>query len=847
MRMQAERPEGPCAKRELRTVMSEQKNMVRDQIFEFDPENVSLLPGSAYETAQQAARHYLLELDPDRLLYPYRREAGVSQPLRNGSPVRGYPSWESTGLDGHIGGHYLSGLAGFWAATHDDVFLDRTLIMLHGLARCQKAHGTGFVGGMPHSARLFSRLRAGDIHAQSFDLDGSWVPLYNLHKVFAGLIETWVDYECEANQNPRAHEASDLASHIVMRLAEWWCDLSDHLTDAQFTQMLACEYGGLNESFARLYELTGNARYLKQARRFELDPIFISLSRGKDCLTGLHANTQIPKILGYARIAAITGEKPAIRAVSTFWNSVVHHRSVSIGAHSVAEHFNSPTDFSSMILSRQGVETCNSYNMSKLAEMLYMHTGAADCLNFWERVTLNHLVSSVSSEEDGFVYFTPMRPRHYRVYSSAQQSFWCCVGTGLESHSRYGRLIYTHQHEQLDVNIFTPSRLDWQQKMLTVTQNYRPLTSTENVGQLTLTATNGVKHTLVLAIRHPDWVLHADYAFHGCTAHALTASKATPVQAKMVQNEENSYPVHFDRFALTWTGTCTISFHHVVAVTMETLPDRSQWVSLLRGNRVMALRGDEGDLRGLKADDSRTAHIASGSLRPFADLPILEGNVADIVVPHNRSDGSIDVAASLPHRHETFRLVPFSTISASRYTIYFPHSQRGSAREMRKHLENIDKKEASRERRICDSIHCGEQQSELDHHYNGTNDQQGHQEGTQFRFAKPGGHFSYKLTDWERIGETIEIDYLPTSATTNSTKSAIHVPQGAYSLTVGTTTLTPVAHSTQDGLCADFYRLKRGALAVDETMASRVTVSSVKRNGAAISTPRIVSIALLRG
>lgn len=323
------------------------------ECFTFAPSPICLTPGSTYADAQQAGADYLLSLDPDRLLAPYRREAGLPH---QDSP---YPNWESMGLDGHMGGHYLSGLAAYWQTLLDHRFLARATYMLTVLRECQRASGDGFLGGMPHSAELFRSLRKGHIQAQSFDLQGAWVPLYNLHKLMAGLLDCWQAFQIPEN-NSQAADASAMAHEIVLQLADWWCNLADAIAEQDFQTMLSCEYGGLNDVFARLYQLTGRERYLRQARRLTDRAFFEPLAGGKDRLTGLHANTQIPKVLGYERLFEITGEKTYRRAVDTFWHGVVDRRTVSIGAHSVSEHFNPPDDFSAMVTSREGLETATA-------------------------------------------------------------------------------------------------------------------------------------------------------------------------------------------------------------------------------------------------------------------------------------------------------------------------------------------------------------------------------------------------------------------------------------------------------------------------------------------------------
>lgn len=897
----------------------------------FDERDVALSGDTPYAHAQEEGARYVLSLDPDRLLYPFRKECGVCQPKQ----IKPYPNWESMGLDGHILGHYLSALSGFWKTTQQPEYQQKADYVVNSLALCQQSHGDGYVGGIPDSDELFSKLRAGDVHAQSFELDGAWVPLYNLHKTFAGLIDCWTSFDASTH-------ASKTAKAVVIGLADWWCTLSDQMDDEAFTNMLQCEYGGLNESFALLYALTGNNRYLKEAQRFSDDPLFEQLCRGNDPLTGMHANTQIPKVLGYERIAELTGDAMYNKAVSTFWDSVVDHRSVSIGAHSVAEHFHPTDDFSTMITSRQGVETCNSYNMSKLAERLFIRTGESRYLDFYERVLENHILSTVGCHEHGFVYFTPMRPRHYRVYSAAQQSFWCCVGSGLENHARYGRMIYTlhvrntaHvsgkvrglvdvgvsaanietgdretqtletqtletqtreaqtcgtvcQHERqkaceeaLAINVFIPSSLYWRDRGIHVTQQYRAGEGAVNEGTITFTASSDKPEEVDLYIRHPKWVTDVQYECVEAGAVPAHTGPSNAVSPHTVLTNIEGASDGYDAIHLSWTGSVTIHILHHVRVRLEPLPDGSPWASILRGPTVMALPDGFDDLDGLRGDDSRAGHIASGPLKPFADLPVItalpEGNTGredgtvDVVVStvggsnagiaaddiatdtaavsntsvaadaavhddnavdgteHDASVANRGVGSAGSSKQSRLTLVPFASMEGGRYSIYLPWASDGNVAAVRSTLKRIDQLELSEDQKICDEVRCGEQQSEVDHRYRGLNDSQGYADGKHYRVAHVGGWFEYAIKDWERSGSLLEVTLLAEDA------------DQSYGLTVaGSAVTSKSARMTTGGLVTDTYPVARGSLGVGDDMVSMVRVLAIGNADG----PRIVSVRL---
>ena len=473
------------------------KAQTNHQVSYFSLQDVKLL-SSPFLQAQQTDLHYILALDPDRLSAPFLREAGLTPKAPS------YTNWENTELDGHIGGHYLSALSMMYAATGDTAIYHRLNYMLNELHRAQQAVGTGFIGGTPGSLQLWKEIKAGDIRAGGFSLNGKWVPLYNIHKTYAGLRDAYL----------YAH--SDLARQMLIDLTDWMIDITSGLSDNQMQDMLRSEHGGLNETFADVAEITGDKKYLELARRFSHKVILDPLIKNEDRLNGMHANTQIPKVIGYKRVAEVSKDDKDWNhaaewdhAARFFWNTVVNHRSVCIGGNSVREHFHPSDNFTSMLNDVQGPETCNTYNMLRLTKMLYQNSGDVDNSNkpdpryvdYYERALYNHILSSQEPDKGGFVYFTPMRPGHYRVYSQPETSMWCCVGSGLENHTKYGEFIYAHQQDTLYVNLFIPSQLNWKEQGVTLTQE----TLFPDDEKVTLRIDKAAKKNLTLMIRIPEW------------------------------------------------------------------------------------------------------------------------------------------------------------------------------------------------------------------------------------------------------------------------------------------------------------------------------------------------------
>ena len=427
---------------------------------------------------------YVHALEVDRLLAPFRTDAGLTP------KAEPYPNWESTGLQGHTAGHYLTALAQAWASTGDAEAKRRLDVMVSELAECQRANGNGYVGAVPKSRELWAGVAAGTLKVERFGLNDAWVPWYNLHKLFAGLRDAYL-----IGGNAQARE-------VLVALADWCATLVSKLSDDQVQQMLGAEHGGMNEVLADVFALTGDRKYLDLAQRFSHRALLEPLTRRDDPLTGLHANTQIPKVVGYGRIAELGGDPAGREAAAFFWDTVVNRRTVAFGGNSVREHFNAADDFAPMLESREGPETCNTYNMLRLTELLFRGKPLAEYADYYERSLFNHILSTQHPEHGGYVYFTPIRPRHYRVYSQPKECFWCCVGTGMENHGKYGQFIYAHRGDELFVNLFVASELKWPERGLTLRQE----TTFPDEPRTRLRLTLAQPRQFAVHVRHPAWV-----------------------------------------------------------------------------------------------------------------------------------------------------------------------------------------------------------------------------------------------------------------------------------------------------------------------------------------------------
>ncbi|WP_304522545.1 beta-L-arabinofuranosidase [Bacteroides acidifaciens] len=696
----------------------------RQQVSYFPLQDVKLL-NSPFLQAQQTDLHYILSMNPDRLLAPFLREAGLTPKAPS------YTNWENTGLDGHIGGHYLSALSMMYAATGDTAVYNRLNYMLNELHRAQQAVGTGFIGGTPNSLQLWKDIKAGNIRAGGFDLNGKWVPLYNIHKTYAGLRDAYL------------YAGSDLARQMLVDFTDWMIDITSDLSDEQIQDMLRSEHGGLNETFADVAEITGDKKYLELARRFSHKFILDPLIKEEDKLTGMHANTQIPKVIGYKRIAELSQDDKNWNhaaewdhAARFFWNTVVNHRSVCIGGNSVREHFHPSDNFTSMLNDVQGPETCNTYNMLRLTKMLYQDSPETNFADYYERALYNHILASQEPEKGGFVYFTPMRPGHYRVYSQPETSMWCCVGSGLENHTKYGEFIYAHQKDTLYVNLFIPSQLTWKEKGVTLTQETR----FPDDGKVTLRIDKAPKKGITLKIRQPQWTGHSK---------EYNVKINGKNEASIVEENSNYLTLH-----RKWKKGDVITFNLPMKVSLEQIPDKKDYYAFLYGPIVLAASTGTGHLDGLYADDSRGGHIAHGKQIPLQEVPMLIGNPESIRNSlHKKDDNQLIFTFDgnvYPAQNKTLELIPFFRLHNARYAIYFRQANEEQFKIIQKEMATAERKATELANQTVDLIFPGEQQPESDHGIQYEQAETGTNKDRHFRRAK--GWFSYNLKVKEEAG-----------------------------------------------------------------------------------------------
>ncbi|WP_129338169.1 beta-L-arabinofuranosidase domain-containing protein [Cellulomonas endophytica] len=692
------------------------------------------LDDGVFRRAQRADLEYLLALDPDRLLAPFRRTAGLP-------PVAPpYGNWESSGLDGHTAGHAISAASLLVAATGDGRVADVVARLVAGLAACQDALGTGYVGGIPDGVALWERVVHGRADGNAFDLGGAWVPLYNLHKTLAGLVD--------AARYARPDDAAR-ALAVARGLGDWWLALTADVDDDAFERLLTTEFGGMGEALADLGALVDDPRLLTAALRFADRSLLEPSLAGRDALDGRHANTQIPKVVAWARFGELTGDATWTRAARAFWDAVVGHRTLAFGGNSVREHFHARDDFLPALTSPEGPETCNTTNMLELTRHLLLADPDPALVDHHEIAQVNHVLSA-QHPDGGFVYFTPARPGHYRVYSQPEQGFWCCVGTSLEVHARHGELALAHDRGDLRVLLPIPVTLRWAARDAEVrVRSPYPDVDPDLPVEVHLRLASA--QAFGVHVRVPGW--HEPGADLDLRVGGATVA-ATGVDALGVVVRR------------TWRDGDVLTYRLTPRTVVERLPDGSPWVAVRRGPVVLAARDGDEDLVGLRADDARMGHIAAGALRPLADAPVLV------------ADDEADLAAALEPAGAPMRfrlpagdgsvveLEPFHALHDSRYTLYFPLADRvpGAVDARRRELAALDAADADLARRTVDAVRCGEQQPEVEHALAAERSTTGSRDGELARAAE--GWFSYDLSDAADEGAVLRLTWRGEGAAT---------------------------------------------------------------------------------
>ena len=693
--------------------------VAQDKLYkdEFPLGDITLLDGPL-KHARDLNVQVLLKYDCDRMLAPYRKEAGL-QPRKPS-----YPNWD--GLDGHVGGHYLTALA-INAATGNEECRKRMEYMISELQLVLDANNQrheawchNYIGGVPNSAKMWTAFSKGDFGPYF----GTWAPFYNIHKMYAGLRDAWL------------YCGNEKAKNLFLKFCDWAVDITRDLNDEQMERMLGNEHGGMNEVLADAYAITGEQKYMDCARRFSHKMLLVPLENGKDCLDNMHANTQIPKVIGYQRIAELAHDVQYHNASEYFWEIVTRQRSLAFGGNSRREHFPTKENCIDYINDIDGPESCNTYNMLKLTEDLNRVKPNGMYGDFYETAMFNHILSAQHPQHGGYVYFTPARPRHYRNYSAPNKAMWCCVGTGMEDHGKYGQFVWTHdkgvkaENDALYVNLFVASELNWKDRKMVIRQQTAfPYAETSVVE-----VAKG-KGTFILKVRKPSWC--DDFTVKGVGFDADSY-------------EENGF-VCIKR---KWKKGDQVKISMPMHAYIKPMVNVPQYVAIMYGPIMLGMKTGNEDMRSLIADDSRFGQYAGGKKLALDKAPILLpkhlDDIAKDLKPIPGKPLHFKLATHMENAIEG-ELQPFFEIHDSRYMMYWLALGENDYKAYMQKLADEEKARQALENRTVDKVSPGEQQPETDHRMETDNSEKGNTEGVFFRDAKDGHYFSYLM---QTKGET---------------------------------------------------------------------------------------------
>lgn len=629
---------------------------------------------SLFEKSQQVGLNYILGYNPNRFLSPCFTALGRS------APIASYGGWESMEIKGHSLGHFLSALSSFINVTDSTAakeILDYIISIIKALQR-----NDGYFSGCPSSVFEKVFFTKGDFKVERFSLADYWVPWYSLHKIYAGLIDA---YKLAGKTE---------ALEIVKAMCDWAINGTSKMTEEEFQKMLTCEHGGMCKVFADMYEITGEEKYLIQAESFVHKEIFIPLSKEKDALQGYHANTQIPKIIGLAKLYDLTKKEEYKKAAEFFFYTVSKKRSYANGGNSVSEHFGKEGDER---LARDTTETCNTYNMLELAEYIFKWNPDSSTADFYERALYNHILASQDPESGAKTYFVSMLSGFFKVYCSKENSFWCCTGTGMENPARYNRFIFSLINDTLYVNLFIPSI--WQKDgwKIELESNF-PYSQKAKIKIL-----SKGKSPLSIKVRSPWWNKNPECEKDGY----------------IKLNAENT----------------EYEFDLQMKISIRKTLDESTNFSIFYGPLLLA--ADWGN-KNLPEDitESQLAYMNTKCLdTPFITLDA--DSLANEILLTDKDSLTFTIPKEYSSNNKEITLKPFFDLHHKWYSVYFNNAQTPSDKRI-KALEKIS----------LDYIECGRQQSEIEHGFKSEKSESGYIGEIDKSFRKcteESSYFSYEM------------------------------------------------------------------------------------------------------
>lgn len=675
-------------------------------VLPFDLTQVKLLEGR-FNHATELNKKILLDYDPDRFLATFRMEAGLEPKAEH------YGGWEDyprRNLNGHSLGHYMTALALMYRTSGEQEFLDRLNYIVDELKICQEADGDGYIGALPGAKKVFEEeVAKGDIRSAGFDLNGYWAPFYIMHKILAGLNDAYIYF------------GNEKALEISKNYADWISSVVKPLNDEDLQEMLHCEHGGINESFAELYAITGKEKYLETANLFYHKEVLDSLANKVDILPGLHSNTQIPKLIGLARLYELTGNEQYRETARFFWDRVVHHHSYVTGGNCFEEYFGEPDQLNDR-LGPGTTETCNVYNMLKLSRHLFTWKPTAEVADFYERALFNHMHSSQHPETGHVIYNLSLEMGGFKTYQDPDY-FTCCVGTGMENHSKYARNIFYHNNKELYISQYIASELNWEEKGFDMVM----MTQYPDEQGATVEFRNEEPVDMVIQIRYPSW-----------------AEEGIEIKVNGKKQSVRQEPGSFVPVKGKWKEGDKIEISIPFTLRLEAMPDNPKRVAIMHGPVVLA--GDLSPEKDPEAYDPMYVPVLITENRPPEEwLTAVDGKPNTFVM--NDVGQPRDVV-----------LKPFYDTHNRRYSIFWDIFTEEEWKNKQEEYKLKEERRKELEQLTVDYAQPGEMQPERNHNFKDNDSRVVRFRGRAGRESR-GGWFSFDMKSLADSPLTLVVDY----------------------------------------------------------------------------------------
>ena len=688
------------------------------------------LTGGPLKAQQEQNRRYLLRLDPDRLLSRFRSEAGLKP---KAEPYNGWESPKRTlDLAGHILGFYMAGAAMTVEATGDEELRKRLLYIVDELEAVQDAHGDGYALAAKDGRRVFAEIASGKIDVKfnpkteyGAFINGRFEPIYTMNKILLGLWRIYLATD------------SEKAKRVFLRLSDWFGNaIIEKLDDAQLQKVLDCEHASLPETFVYAFQMTGDGKYKRWARRLCHERMLAPLADGNAAhLDFHHANNEVPKYTGFERVYRITGEERLHRAMVNANHAFICDHAWANGGNSHREHLFPKADFEKKLFMDGGPESCNSVNMLRQTEALFETEPSADKIDYYERVLFNHLLSTHDPILGRTIYYTPPKPGASRTYSDEFDSMWCCTGTGFEAPGKYGQMVFTHAPDEsaVTVQLFAPSTLDWKERGVKLRQE-----TTFPYGETSCVKVEAVgkDSNFTVKVRRPTWAGDGFAVYVNGRAVSMKPPSGGLVEAAL--------PTYIP-LAREWKAGDRIDIEFPMSLRAEYLPGSKKYVAFFYGPTLLV--GDLGS-EGLKQCDY-IAHPAASSTSSWKlgkplPMPQVPASAADD--PANCLERTTGGPIVFHLKGSDILLKPMYDLHFSRYTMYWRLAD--PAEE--KAFADAAAKEKELAKRAIDTVEIGDAASEKAHGLAGEKTDSGtglygeHHE-YHWRHAGSGGFFAYRL------------------------------------------------------------------------------------------------------